>query len=372
MPQDPSLWQRLSPARNLALKLALISFAGSALVTLIVALSSGAALQRTLEESAKQEFEVYAEVAAARFDGIQAEGFRGIQKLAANPVFTSGVASVADRRDYLQKLMEGGSFAWLGFANAAGIVTLGTDQVLEGADVSKETWFQKGSAAPFRGAVLEQPLLANALSTKSKFVAYGIPVRDAGGQLLGVLGVQQFWLFPGSAVPEAAAKTEVSITVYLRPPKPTWLIDSRGTNGFKYTVAPKTLGKVHGSGRDNLNERDAVYGFAFNSDPEWPLMIVVRQPAAAMFGQARALQVSMLQWGLAAGVLLAVPGFLVGWRLDRKLRGMAISARRIGAGDPYSVMPELKSRDQLAETSEALTGMIASLKAGRPDDSRGT
>lgn len=42
------------------------------------------------------------------------------------------------------------------------------------------------------------------------------------------------------------------------------------------------------------------------------------------------------------------------------------------AGDPFSMMPEFKTRDQLATAADAINRMIESLKAGRPDDSRGT
>ena len=250
------------------------------------------------------------------------------------------------------------------------MVRVATGRVLEGADLSQEFWFQQGLTDSYRSIPLEDPMFAKALGTKSQFLAYGLPVHDAAGQLLGVLGVLQYWRFPGGPVPFDVDKTAPVISVYTRPPKKTWVVDSRGT--LHYPVAPDTGGMPRGAGRDSLNGRDAVYGFAYNAYKPWPLNLVVRQTAEIVFAPIRELQGRLLQWGFLVSAVLTLPAFLLGQRVERKLRAMATSARLIGGGDPFSMMPEFRSRDQLAETAQSLNRMIESLKVGRPDDSRGT
>jgi HAMP domain-containing protein len=371
MSTDPNPRPRPGFLRSLAAKLALLSFATSVLAAGLVALATGKMLEHTLEENTKHELQVYARVAAERFDRIKAEELEALRGAAAHPRLVSPSATADSRREYLATLTEGGSYAWAGFADSAGIVTAATDRVLEAADLSQEFWFKEGLTDSYRGIALEQPVFAQALGTKSRFVAYGFPVRDAGGQLLGVLGVMQPWLFPRTAMPFDSEPTSPGISAYLRPPKKTWQVDSRGSP--HYPVAPDTGGMPRGAGRDSLNGIDALYGFAFNADrTPWLLMFVVRLPAETVFAPVRELQQHMLQWGLAAGALLAIPAFAVGRHQERKLRAMAKSARLVAAGDPFSRMPEFRSRDQLADTAESLNRMIESLKAGRPDDSRGT
>src|SRR5690349_5934411 len=61
MASSPGSLQWLNPSRSLGAKLALLAFFGSAAATLVVAYASGGQLIRTLEDTARQEFEIYAE-----------------------------------------------------------------------------------------------------------------------------------------------------------------------------------------------------------------------------------------------------------------------------------------------------------------------
>lgn len=376
MPNDSSRWRPLDPYRNIATRLMLISAGGAVALSLLAAAVSGDFCRRLLEERAATEFKNYAQWTGLAFDLNKAAEFRAVQTAATQEVFSSPAATVEDRRRALDKLVP--AFAWAAFIDPAGVVTAASEGLLEGTRVSEQDWFRKGSVAAHRGGVQAVPPLAEALGSNVKFIAYAVPIKNSGGQLLGVLGVQQYWSFDvrHSALPANAAKQQMVASFYLRPPQVIWLLDSGGTGGVKHLRAPVVHG-AQGSGRDHLNGRDFIVGYALNTDAEWPILVAVRQPVEVVDAPARTLQVRIIEIGFAAGALLALPSYLAGRRLNRKLQFMAAAAERIGSGDPLSVMPRFQPDDQLAATTESIARMVEALRSreesmGRPKPGHGS
>ncbi|TPG46447.1 hypothetical protein EAH89_24875 [Roseomonas nepalensis] len=101
-------------------------------------------------------------------------------------------------RDLLERVKESWApYAWIGVTDAAGRVVAASNGLLEGNDVSVRPWFQHGRAGLFVGDVHEAALLASRLRGPEgeplRFVDIALPLRDADGGLLGMLGAHIFW-----------------------------------------------------------------------------------------------------------------------------------------------------------------------------------
>ena len=84
-------------------------------------------------------------------------------------------------------------FAWIGFADLDGTVVASTGGLLQGKSVAQRPWFKVGLQRLAIDDVHEAALLSSLLAQRAnnepyRFVDLAMPVRDADGKLLGVLG----------------------------------------------------------------------------------------------------------------------------------------------------------------------------------------
>ena len=89
-------------------------------------------------------------------------------------------------------------FAWIGFADVQGNVVAATGGLLQGKSVAARPWFKQGLERSVVGDVHEAVLLSSLLTQRAnnepyRFVDIAMPVRDASGRLLGVLGGHLNW-----------------------------------------------------------------------------------------------------------------------------------------------------------------------------------
>lgn len=111
--------------------------------------------------------------------------------------FLAGIAGDTDPAR-LRATMEGmrgdgRRISWIGFADVGGTVVEATGGLLVGADVGARPWFRNGLQGDFAGDVHEAVLLAEALRPEGgdplSFVDLATPVRDAQGDVIGVVGM---------------------------------------------------------------------------------------------------------------------------------------------------------------------------------------
>lgn len=88
-------------------------------------------------------------------------------------------------------------FAWIGVTDLQGKVLVSTKGLLEGVDVSKRPWFVEGIKRPFLGDVHEAVLLAKLLPADPqepmRFVDIAVPLKNAKGEVVGVMGAHLSW-----------------------------------------------------------------------------------------------------------------------------------------------------------------------------------
>lgn len=108
-------------------------------------------------------------------------------------------------RSSLEALQHSFDFAWIGFADVNGNVIAATGGMLQGKSVAARPWFKQGLERVAVGDVHEALLLASLLTQRAnnepyRFVDIAVPVRDASGKLLGVLGGHLDWNWASSLI----------------------------------------------------------------------------------------------------------------------------------------------------------------------------
>ena len=101
-------------------------------------------------------------------------------------------------------------FAWIGFADVDGKVVASTGGLLQGKSVAARPWFKQGLQHVAVGDVHEAVLLSSLLTQRAndepyRFVDIAVPVRDAAGKLLGVLGGHLNWDWAGNLIKDVEA-----------------------------------------------------------------------------------------------------------------------------------------------------------------------
>ncbi len=128
---------------------------------------------------------------------------RGMEQHLGELVALSGLDQVrqldrpADIRRVLDQLqLSFPRFAWLGVADPSGRVLAGAGGLLEGASVAQRPWFRAGLENIYVGDVHEAVLLAKLLPPQQepwRFVDFAVPLQDASGRTIAVLGGHLSW-----------------------------------------------------------------------------------------------------------------------------------------------------------------------------------
>lgn len=113
-------------------------------------------------------------------------------------------------RSALEDLQRSFDFTWIGFADVDGNVVASTGGLLQGKSVSARPWFKQGLERVAVGDVHEAILLASLLTQRAnnepyRFVDIAVPVRDASGKVLGVLGGHLDWTWASNLIKDVEA-----------------------------------------------------------------------------------------------------------------------------------------------------------------------
>ncbi|WP_246685097.1 cache domain-containing protein [Methylobacterium sp. WL69] len=129
-----------------------------------------------------------------------AERLREIRNLAQleplQPHWLENTGSLRKVLDRMQETLP--DYAWIGFADREGKVRAATGGVLEGANVGQRPWFKNGTQQAavedvHPASLLQSLLKPNADGSPFRFVDLAVPVSDASGRVIGVLGVHLSW-----------------------------------------------------------------------------------------------------------------------------------------------------------------------------------
>lgn len=119
------------------------------------------------------------------------DNWRDLKAVAAS-LETDGTGALRAKLDTL--VGDGHRIAWAGYAGLDGRLLGASQNVLFGQDVSARPWFENGLEGPFAGGMHDAVLLARLIAPADgrepvRFIDLSMPVRNAMGDVQGVLGL---------------------------------------------------------------------------------------------------------------------------------------------------------------------------------------
>jgi diguanylate cyclase (GGDEF)-like protein len=351
-----------------------IAFAvGAMTIVLIGALAASAAFisYRNTSELVNIKLASVASTTAARLDrymAIRQQEVHLFSKL--EPLKKLWQDDPAALRKSLEQLQSSFTdFAWIGFVRPDGVVTASTGGLLEGKSVLQRPWFRTGLNDPMVGDVHEAALLASLLAKRAdgepyRFVDIALPVRDADGALLGVLGAHLDWDWARGVINSAEANdggTDTTLTVMS---KNGAVLLGPGTGTTKYAGdrLPGMLESRAGTFTEmNGDERilTAFYVSRGHRDYQglnW--IVTASQPASVAFAAAAHSAKTILVIGAIAGLIGVLMAFVIARRVSNPIRAITEEANRIGRASGPTMLPRQTGSLEVVQLTRALRSLL--------------
>lgn len=275
---------------------------------------------------------------ADRLDQDMAERLREIRNVGAleplQPHWLEKTGSLRTVLETMQRTLP--DYAWIGFADRDGVVRAATGGVLEGASVSQRPWFINGLRQfavedVHAAALLEKKLPPYSDGSPFRFVDVAVPVADASGRIVGVLGAHLSWRWADVVRREvlSSRRPEMKEDVVVLDRTGRVLLGSDAGTA-QYTAANLAAGPfiVHGADGDRLAAAAATRGRGDYPGLGW--IVVALQPVDTALVGADRLTSLILLLGLAAAVLGVVGIWWIAARLTRPLTQLTGAVDRIG------------------------------------------
>ncbi len=370
-------WWVFDPRQSLRAR-AMLVFGGAALAfALLVGWTAATLFRRNLTRQLGTNFETLAFQVGDKLDRSLEQQLRALELAGGLPALKDSATPIAVRRALLDTLLDAApDCAWIGLADRDGRVTIATQQRFEKTNVASTAWFRNGQRGPFAGNLHEFVELArelpNLVEEHPLFLDLAVPVNDADGALIGVLGAHLRWSWARdtqlSVVPEGARRDHLGVTIYAA--TGDVLLDS-GATGWTHPPEAPAVGERIGA-RGNLIETvpgDADYltgfartkGFREFRGANW--LVVVRQPLADATAPVGELHAWIVRFGFVFVLLVAVAGWVAAGRISRRMAAVATAAGRIRRGDVLTLMPHPPGRGELQDMCGALDQMVADFRA---------
>jgi two-component system, sensor histidine kinase len=258
------------------------------------------------------------------------------------------------------------SYAWIGFANADGIVSYSTGSLLEGESVAARPWFRDALSGPFVGDVHEAKLLAKLLPAEGgrplRFVDVAAPIHR-NGVFLGVLGAHLSWSW-AEEVRNSVLRPEMErrgIEILVLDTSGTVLLGPDSLSGevlplpasdqdSGFLIEPWADGRRYAVGFSRTDRHLDYPGLGWT--------VLVRQPLDVAFQPVAALTQRIMVWGAALCVLfVALSWPIAGW-LTAPLARIRDTADRLTRHDDGSAIPEATEYPEALSLSRSLNHLL--------------
>ncbi|MBC9883674.1 diguanylate cyclase [Bradyrhizobium sp. INPA01-394B] len=272
-------------------------------------------------------------------------------------------------RRSLEALQHSFDFAWIGFVDLNGDVVAATGGLLQGKSVAARPWFKQGLERVAVGDVHEALLLASLLSQRAsnepyRFVDIAIPVRDASGKLLGVLGGHLDWNWATSLIKDVEATDGNADATLSILSKGGMVLVGPQTETIRYDgdelaailkAGDGTLRETR-DGRQMLTAFHVGRGFRDYQGLNW--IVTASQPASVALAAA----ISSAQTILAIGAATALIALSLAVLLSRRIAGpiLAITqeADRIGRAHGPTMLARQSGSAEVVQLSRALRSLL--------------
>ncbi|MGE4240396.1 PAS domain S-box protein [Ramlibacter sp.] len=264
-------------------------------------------------------------------------------------------------------------YAWVGVANVQGIVLAASRPPAAGANISGRPWFASALRGNRLGDVRAAPELAAPGAPAPRVFDIGFPLRDAGGAMTGLLGVQVHWdwardLRRPEFQPGQRNGVEPVIVsddnVVLQGPAPlegaSVMLESvlrSRTEPAGYRLERWADGKAYVVGFSRMR--------GYENSPGLGWTVLVRQDMDDALAPVRELQKRVLIAGAGAAMLFGLLGWIAARRIARPLRELEEATRHAEAGAAaVHVQPQgYREVQALGQAFDALTGKLQSLNS---------
>lgn len=271
------------------------------------------------------------------------------------------------------------AYAWIGFADRSGTVVASTGGMLEGESVAVRPWFQRGIEAPAVIDVHDAKLLAKRLPALPhgepwRFIDVAMPLRDASGDRIGVVGghLSITWMREMSRAAIAKAlRREPSVEVLILAGDGTVILGPGDQAGRRIdAVLPAlpalTTGAELASARGTWPDggdyfTGASRGRPSIDQPTLPWTVLVRQPVEVAKAISDPIINRLMLGGVAFTLLFALLGWSAAERLAHPLRALAKAASGIDTSTGDARLPKPRGYREIAELTDALTSLLARL-----------
>jgi diguanylate cyclase (GGDEF)-like protein len=260
-------------------------------------------------------------------------------------------------------------FAWIGFADVDGKVLASTGGLLQGASVAARPWYKEGLQRMAIGDVHEAMLLSSLLTQRAngepyRFVDLAMPVRDANGKLLGVLGGHLNWDWASQLISDVEANdgdtnTKISITdkngmVLVGPAK--------GTVRYSGERLGRILKERNGTlpevadGQDVLTAFHVGTGHREYQGLNW--IVTASQPASVALAAASWSARVILAIGLLAALIGLALAVVIARRVARPILAITLEADRIGRASGPTMLARQSGSVEVVQLSRALRSLL--------------
>lgn len=260
-------------------------------------------------------------------------------------------------------------YAWIGITNRDGNVLVGSNNILEGADVSQRPWFQEALIHSYyigdvHGALLLEKILNPDGEEPLRFVDIAVPLKDAKGNIWGVFGSHLNWRWAEAVKQDAMQSLEAlpGNDLLLINTDRQIILGPDELNGkvLQTTFAAELLDRgwglqTWGDGGEYLMGYAQVRSSEDYRGPQW--QVIVREPIAL------ALQpISELRWqatwiGLAVAFIFAGIGWVSAGRIARPFVNLSGKLEREVRQRTEELRASNEKLKQLA-TTDSLTGLL--------------
>ncbi|WP_373187048.1 diguanylate cyclase domain-containing protein [Halopseudomonas sp.] len=265
------------------------------------------------------------------------------------------------------------ALAWIGLLGADGVVNVGSDRILEGVNIAHRPVYLEALDGLFIGdvhdALLLESLLPNPTGEPMKFVDISWPMRNADGQLLGVLATHLSWSWAEEISRSLLSATEhhsqaeffvlaTDGTVLLGPDH--WI----GQQAETFLPLTQEKGGGGWSVIDWPGEGEYLTGLAFaDGHGDYPGLgwsVVARKPLAIADQPADEMQRFIVIAGAFLALLFAVAGWLLSGYLTAPLKRIARAADRLSAGEDAQI-PVLRGVREIELLSASIRRLVETL-----------
>lgn len=260
-------------------------------------------------------------------------------------------------------------YAWMGVADADGRVRQAVNGLLVNQSVKERPWFQAGMRGAYTGDPHEAVLLAKLLPGTTngeplRFIDFAAPIRNAEGQVVGVLGAHAHWSWVTRIVDAVVLRKDMA------PDVEALIVDHDGKVLYPEPLMGQRMPNIPQARENHSDTSGWSVGNGYltsvvavptpaSTDLTW--YIAVRQPLDIALQPARILFYKLLVLGVLAAIVFALVAYYLALYLSRPIEQLAKSAKEVQNQQPGVTFPRDHSVREIAQLGQSLQAMTQSL-----------